>query len=120
MQNLFFHPNYQTAFNNNLAPSYVNLINPGATLRIAYKIPEGEKERIQYYEGVVISKQNRLASKTFTIRRFVDGIGIEQNFLVNSPKILSITLKKSAKVRRAKLYFLRQLRGKAARLKIKN
>lgn len=120
MQNLSINTNYQTAFNNNLKPSYINLINPGVTLRIAYKIPEGEKERIQYYEGVVISIQNRLASKTFKIRRFVDGIGVEQTFLVNSPKILSITLKQSAKVRRAKLYFLRQLRGKAARLKIKN
>ena len=120
MQTLNSNQNYQILFNSNLNASYIKFINPGATLRIAYRIPEGEKERTQYYEGVVIATQNRLASKTFKIRRFVDGIGVEQTFLLNSPKILSISLKHSAKVRRAKLYFLRHLRGKAARLKIKN
>lgn len=95
-------------------------VNPGDIVRIAYKIPEGEKERIQYYEGLVISKQNRTLSKTFKIRRSVQGIGVEQTFLVNSPKIVSITLKQSSKVRRAKLYFLRKLQGKSARLKAKS
>ena len=91
----------------------------GDTLRIGYTIYEGAKERIQYYEGVVIAKQNRGLGKSFTIRRTVQGIGVEQVFLLNSPKILSITKKQSSKVRRAKLYFLRGLTGKATRLKRK-
>ena len=91
----------------------------GDILRIGYTIYEGAKERIQYYEGVVIAKQNRGLGKSFTIRRTVQGIGVEQVFLLNSPKILSITKKQSSKVRRAKLYFLRSLTGKATRLKRK-
>ena len=70
-------------------------------------------------KGVVIAKQNRGLGKSFTIRRTVQGIGVEQVFLLNSPKILSITKKQSSKVRRAKLYFLRGLTGKATRLKRK-
>lgn len=96
-----------------------NTIQVGDILRIGYNIPEGEKERIQYYEGLVIAKQNRGLGKTFTLRRSVQGIGIEQIFLVYSPKILSIVKKQSSKVRRAKLYFIRSLTGKAARLKAK-
>ena len=91
----------------------------GDVLRIGYTIYEGSKERVQYYEGVVIAKQNRGLGKSFTIRRSVQGIGIEQVFLLNSPKIVSITKKQSSKVRRAKLYFLRGLTGKATRLKRK-
>ena len=91
----------------------------GDILRIGYTIYEGAKERIQYYEGIVIAKQNRGLGKSFTIRRTVQGIGVEQVFLLNSPKILSITKKQSSKVRRAKLYFLRGLTGKATRLKRK-
>ena len=91
----------------------------GDILRIGYTIYEGAKERIQYYEGVVIAKQNRGLGKSFTIKRTVQGIGVEQVFLLNSPKILSITKKQSSKVRRAKLYFLRGLTGKATRLKRK-
>ena len=91
----------------------------GDILRIGYTIYEGSKERLQYYEGVVIAKQNRGLGKSFTIRRSVQGIGIEQVFLLNSPKIVSITKKQSSKVRRAKLYFLRGLTGKATRLKRK-
>ena len=91
----------------------------GDILRIGYTIYEGSKERVQYYEGVVIAKQNRGLGKSFTIRRSVQGIGIEQVFLLNSPKIVSITKKQSSKVRHAKLYFLRGLTGKATRLKRK-
>jgi large subunit ribosomal protein L19 len=91
----------------------------GDVLRIGYTVYEGTKERIQYYEGVVIAKQNRGLGKSFTIRRTVQGIGVEQVFLLNSPKILSIKKKQSSKVRRAKLYFLRGLTGKATRLKRK-
>ena len=95
------------------------VIEVGDILRIGYIIPEGDKERTQYYEGVVIAKQNRGLGKSFTIRRSVQGIGVEQVFLVNSPKIVSITKKQSSKVRRAKLYYLRALSGKSTRLKVK-
>ena len=94
-------------------------IEVGDILRIGYIIPEGDKERTQYYEGVVIAMQNRGLGKSFTIRRSVQGIGVEQVFLVNSPKIVSITKKQSSKVRRAKLYYLRALSGKSTRLKVK-
>lgn len=96
----------------------LNNIKTGDILRIGYKIPEGEKERIQFYEGLVIAQQNRSLSKTLTLRRSVQGIGIEQIFLINSPKIVSITKKQSSKVRRSKLYFMRYLKGKATRLKV--
>ena len=95
------------------------VIEVGDILRIGYIIPEGDKERTQYYEGVVIAKQNRGLGKSFTIRRSVQGIGVEQVFLVNSPKIVSMVKKQSSKVRRAKLYYLRALSGKSTRLKVK-
>lgn len=95
------------------------VVEVGDILRIGYIIPEGDKERTQYYEGVVIAKQNRGLGKSFTIRRSVQGIGVEQVFLVHSPKIISITKKQSSKVRRAKLYYLRELSGKSTRLKVK-
>ena len=95
------------------------LIEIGNIIRIGYLIPEGEKERTQYYEGLVIAIKNKGIGKSFLIRRNVQGIGIEQIFLVNSPKIISIVKKQGSKVRRSKLYFLRELRGKSTRLKIK-
>lgn len=91
----------------------------GDILRIGYTILEGGKERTQYYEGLVISKSNRGLGKSFTLRRSVQGVGVEQIFLLNSPKIVSITKKQSSKVRRAKLYFIRELTGKSTRLKQK-
>ena len=94
-------------------------VNVGDIIKIEYKIPEGDKERIQSYEGLVIAKQNKNLGKSFTLRRNVQGIGIEQVFLFHSPKIASITKKQASKVRRAKLYFIRKLSGKATRLKIK-
>jgi large subunit ribosomal protein L19 len=105
--------------NNNLKIKKNYPIEIGNLIRIEYLIPEGEKERIQSYEGLVIAKKNRGLGKSFMIRRNVQGIGIEQMFLVNSPKILSITKKQASKVRRSKLYFLRKLSGKSARLKVK-
>ena len=97
--------------------SFKEGINVGDILRIGYIIPEGDKERTQYYEGLVIAKKNKGLGKTFTLRRTVQGIGIEQIFLLNSPKIVSILKKQASKVRRAKLYFIRHLKGKATRLK---
>jgi large subunit ribosomal protein L19 len=92
-------------------------IEIGDVIRVGYIIPEGEKERTQYYEGLIIAKQNKGLGKTFTLRRMVQGVGIEQIFLINSPKIISIIKKQSSKVRRAKLYFIRALSGKSTRLK---
>ena len=105
-----------------LETSFINkefkqIIKIGDILRIGYLIIEGDKERTQYYEGLVIAKKNRGLGKTFTIRRAVQGIGIEQVFNENSPKIVSIIRKQSSKVRRSKLYFVRNLKGKATRLK---
>lgn len=103
--------------NSFLHKSFKETIQVGDILRIGYIIPEGDKERTQYYEGLVISKKNKGLGKTFTLRRTVQGIGVEQIFLVNSPKIVSIVKKQASKVRRAKLYFIRHLKGKATRLK---
>ena len=94
-------------------------IEVGDIIRMGYLIPEGDKERTQYYEGLIISISNRGLGRTFTLRRNVQNIGIEQIFLFHSPKIISITKKQSSKVRRAKLYFMRGLKGKATRLKVK-
>ena len=91
----------------------------GDIIRLGYIIPEGDKERTQYYEGLIISISNRGLGKSFTLRRIVQGIGVEQVFLANSPKIVSIIRKQASKVRRAKLYFIRNLRGKSTRLKSK-
>jgi large subunit ribosomal protein L19 len=92
-------------------------IQVGDIIKVSYSIPEGNKERIQSYEGLIIAIQNRGLGKSFTLRRSVQGIGVEQIFLVNSPKISEITKKQSSKVRRSKLYFMRFLNGKSTRLK---
>lgn len=94
-------------------------IEVGDIIRLGYTIIEGDKERIQYYEGLIISISNRNLGKSFTLRRSVQGIGVEQVFLLHSPKIVSIIKKQASKVRRAKLYFMRGLTGKSARLKAK-
>jgi large subunit ribosomal protein L19 len=96
-----------------------NQLKVGDLICITYLIPEGEKERTQYYEGLIIAIQNRGIGKSFTLRRSVQGVGIEQIFVANSPKIISISKKQSSKVRRAKLYFLRNLNGKSTRLRRK-
>lgn len=96
-----------------------DIINIGDIIRVGYLIPEGNKERTQYYEGLIIAKNNRGLGQSFTLRRNVQGIGVEQVFFFHSPKIVSITKKQSSKVRRSKLYFIRNLTGKATRLKTK-
>lgn len=95
-------------------------IKVGDLIRLGYRIPEGEKERIQSYEGIIISKQNKGLGKSFTLRRTVQGIGVEQIFLVNSPKISFITKKQSSKIRKAKLYFIRNLSERLTRAKLNN
>ncbi len=92
-------------------------IKVGDIIKLGYIIPEGSKERTQFYEGLIICKKNRSLGKSFTIRKTIEGIGVEQVFPVHSPKISSIVIKQSSKIRRAKLYFMRKLSGKAAKLK---
>lgn len=88
---------------------------PGDTVRILYKIIEGAKERVQPYEGIVISKKGSGISKTFTVRRIgADRIGVERIFPLFSPNIVKLEVKKTGKVRRAKLYYLREKVGRAA------
>ena len=90
---------------------------PGDTVRVHVKIKEGEKFRIQVFEGVVIAQKRNGVSSTFTVRKVSSGYGIERIFPVNSPIIEKLEVLKSGKVRRARLYYLRGRRGKAARLK---
>ncbi|MBF55122.1 MAG: 50S ribosomal protein L19 [Euryarchaeota archaeon] len=106
---------------NNVESTYLKVDLPniriGDTLKLGIEIKEGEKTRIQAYEGVVISKKGAGINATVTVRRVMQGIGIERCFLIHSPKVQSIEIKRSSKVRRAKLYYLRNLSGKATRLK---
>ena len=92
---------------------------PGDTVRVSVKVVEGEKERIQVFEGVLIRKRGDGASASFTVRRISYGVGVERTFPLHSPRIDKIQVIKRATVRRAKLYYLRDLAGKAARLKEK-
>ena len=94
-------------FNIANAFSSVKKIYVGDFLKITYLLYDNGKEKIQYYEGLVISLKNRGQSKTFTLRRTVLGIGLEHTFLLNSPRIVSFSIKQSSKMRKAKLYFLR-------------
>jgi large subunit ribosomal protein L19 len=90
---------------------------PGDTITVAYRIKEGNKERIQMYRGVVIRINGEGEKKRFTVRKISDNIGVERIFPLESPFIDSITINKHGKVRRAKLYYLRGLTGKKARIK---
>lgn len=107
----------------NLQNQFLNINLPkikiGDNVKIGVKIIEGNKERVQFYEGTIIAKKNTSINTTITVRKVLQGIGIERIFLIHSPKIDSIKVLRSSKVRRAKLYYLRALRGKASRLKQK-
>lgn len=92
---------------------------PGDTVKVWVKVIEGEKERLQAFEGVVIRKRGGGAGMSFTVRRISYGVGVERTFPLHSPRIDRIQLMKRATVRRSKLYYLRELAGKAARLKEK-
>lgn len=94
-------------------------LSVGESVRLGISIVEGNKERVQYYEGVIISMKNMGINKTITVRKVSQGIGIERIFLLHSPKVVSIEKKKIAKVRRSKLYFLRNLPAKTRKLKQK-
>jgi large subunit ribosomal protein L19 len=93
--------------------------NAGDTISVHYKIREGNKERVQVYQGVVIQLNSEGTNKTFTVRKISNGVGVERIFPVNSPNIEKIEVNSYGKVRRAKLFYLRGLTGKAARIKSK-
>ena len=95
------------------------VLNIGDTVKVHVRIKEGERERIQVFEGTVIAKKHGGISETFTVRRVAYGVGVERTFLVNSPKVEKVEVVRSGKVRRAKLYYLRDRVGKAAKVKQK-
>jgi large subunit ribosomal protein L19 len=92
---------------------------PGDTLRVNVRVREGEKERIQAFEGVCIARKGGGATETFTVRKISGGIGVERIFPLHSPSIESLSVVRRGHVRRAKLYYLRALRGKKARIREK-
>jgi large subunit ribosomal protein L19 len=93
------------------------ILQIGDSVKIGVKIIEGNKERVQFYQGTIIAKKNSSINTTITVRKTLQGIGVERVFLVHSPKLDSIIVLRSSKVRRSKLYYLRNLKGKAGRLK---
>ncbi len=93
--------------------------SPGDTVVVQVKVKEGERERLQAFEGVVIAKRNRGLNSAFTVRKISHGEGVERVFQTHSPAIGSIKVKRHGDVRRAKLYYLRELSGKSARIKEK-
>jgi len=97
---------------NDIAP-----FNIGDTVKVFVKVKEGEKERIQAYEGVVIAKKGTSVRETFTVRRVSFGIGVERTFPLHSPRIEKVVVVRKGKVRRAKIYYIRNLSGKAAKVK---
>jgi large subunit ribosomal protein L19 len=94
-------------------------LNPGDTVKVMVRIVEGNKERLQGYEGVIIKLSGAGVNKTMTVRRVFQGVGVERVFLLHSPKVDSIKVLRRGDVRRAKLYYLRSRTGKAARIREK-
>ena len=92
-------------------------LNIGDTVKVHVKIKEGNKERIQVFEGTIIKRQRGGSNETFTVRKIAYGVGVEKTFLVNSPKVEKVEIVRPGKVRRAKLYYLRDRVGKATRVK---
>lgn len=90
---------------------------PGDTVRVNVRVREGDKERIQAFEGVCIGRKHGGVSETFTVRKISGGVGVERIFPLHSPSVDSIQVVRQGRVRRAKLYYLRNLRGKAARIR---
>ena len=105
------------AINNENLKKDVPSFNVGDTVKVSVKVVEGTRERLQAFEGVVIAKRHGGISETFTVRRISFGIGVERTFPLHSPKVAKIEVVRKGKVRRAKLYYLRGLTGKAAKIK---
>nr|YP_009455785.1 50S ribosomal protein L19 [Dictyopteris divaricata]YP_010205291.1 50S ribosomal protein L19 [Grateloupia livida]AQZ25002.1 50S ribosomal protein L19 [Dictyopteris divaricata]UAV85860.1 50S ribosomal protein L19 [Grateloupia livida] len=97
----------------------IKMVLVGDTVKIGISIKEGNKDRIQYYQGIVISKKNTGINLKIVVRKTFQGIGVERQFLLHSPKFQSVQVLKSARIRRSKLYYLRNISGKASRLKQK-
>jgi large subunit ribosomal protein L19 len=97
--------------------SDIPAFRPGDTLRVHVKVIEGQRERIQIFEGVVIRRRGTGVSETFIVRKISNGVGVERTFPLHSPKLDKIEVIRRGKVRRAKIYYLRELRGKKARIK---
>ena len=93
------------------------ILRIGDNVKVGVKIIEGDKERVQFYEGTIIARKNSSINTTITVRKVLQGIGVERIFLIHSPKVDSITVLRSSKIRRSKLYYLRNLKGKASGLK---
>jgi len=91
--------------------------DPGDTIRVQVKVVEGDKERLQAFEGICIRKRGAGLSATFTVRKVTYGVGVERTFPMHSPSVDAIQVVRKGRVRRAKLYYLRKLKGKAARIK---
>lgn len=90
---------------------------PGDTVRVSVRVREGDKERLQAFEGVCIGRRGAAASETFTVRKVSSGVGVERIFPLHSPNLAEIKVVRLGRVRRAKLYYLRELSGKAARIR---
>ena len=99
-----------------IANKKITDFSPGDTIKVGVKIVEGKRERIQYFEGVCIAKKNRDLNSSFTVRKISFGEGVERTFALYSPNVDSIKVIRSGKVRRAKLYYLRDRKGKSARI----
>ena len=109
---------------NNIIPDQIKTdlpnFNPGDHIRVHVRVVEGDKERIQPFEGDVINIRGTGINKTFTVRKISSGVGVERIFPFNSPKLAKVEILKEGDIRRAKLYYLRNLSGKAARIKSKS
>ena len=99
-----------------LASKKIVNFSPGDTIRVGVKIIEGKRERVQYFEGVCIAKKNRDINSSFTVRKISFGEGVERTFALHSPNLSSVKVIRSGKVKRAKLYYLRDRKGKSARI----
>jgi large subunit ribosomal protein L19 len=95
----------------------IPFFRPGDTIRVHAKVVEGNRERIQIFEGVVIKRRGHGVSETYTVRKISNAIGVERTFPIHTPRVAKIEVIRHGKVRRAKLYYLRALHGKAARIK---
>jgi large subunit ribosomal protein L19 len=111
--------NLLQAFTNEQLKSELPVVNVGDTIRIHNRIKEGARERIQMFEGTVIAKHGGGISETFTVRRVSYGVGVEKTFPIHSPNVAKVEITRVGKVRRAKLYYLRDRMGKASKVKEK-
>ena len=109
--------NLINAFENEQLKKELPEIYVGDTVKVGVKITEGNKERVQPYEGVVIAKRHGGINQTITVRRIFQGIGVERVFMLHSPQVASLKVERTGKVRRAKLFYLRERVGKATRVK---